>query len=76
MSEELALLHRRIAELSEALEDIAYIADGHRLSTARDGEGNNIALSAILGRAAVCIGLDDRLRLTGSVFSPSGTVVE
>lgn len=51
MNDELAHLHRRISELSEALEDIAYMADGHRRSTARDAEGNNIALSAILGRA-------------------------
>jgi hypothetical protein len=72
---ELAVLRKQIDILHEVLEDIAMIADGHRKSTLVDQSGNNVALSAILVRAASAIGKEERLRETGTIFAPVGTVV-
>ena len=70
-----AILRRHVADLLDVVEDIALIADGHRRSTAVDADGNNIALSVILGLAAGAIGKADRLRETGTIFTPPGTTV-
>ncbi len=73
--DELKALRDRVAALSDIIEDIALIADGHRKSTLRDAAGNNMALYVILGRAAAVIGKEDMLRETGTIFPPIGTVV-
>jgi hypothetical protein len=72
---ELASLRKRVETLSDVMEEIAMIADGHRKSTLRDADGNIVALSVILGRAASAIGREERLRETGTIFAPLGTVV-
>jgi hypothetical protein len=72
---ELASLRKRVEMLSDVMEEIAMIADGHRKSTLRYASGNNVALSVILGRAASAIGREERLRETGTIFAPLGTVV-
>jgi hypothetical protein len=74
-AKELKALRDRVAALSDIIEDIAMIADGHRKSTLRDEAGNNMALSVILGRAAAAIGKEERLRQTGTIFPPIGTIV-
>jgi hypothetical protein len=68
-------LRQRQADLLDVIEDIAMIADGHRKSTLYDAAGNNVALSAILVRAAAAIGKEKRLRETGTIFAPLGTIV-
>lgn len=72
---ELEVLRERVSHLTDVLEDIAMIADGHRKATLRDADGNNVALSAILARAASVIGRAERLRDTGTIFAPPGSVV-
>lgn len=74
-AKELKALRHRVAALSDAIEEIAMIADGHRKSTLRDEAGNNMALSVILGCAAAAIGRQERLRETGTIFPPIGTIV-
>jgi len=74
-SSETDCLKRRIANLLDLIEDIAMIADGHRKSVAQDADGNNIALSVILVRAAEAIGRSDRLSETGAVFAAPGSIV-
>lgn len=73
--EELKALRNRVASLSDIIEEIAMIADGHRKSTLRDDAGSNVALSVILGFAAAAIGKEERLRDTGTIFPPIGTIV-
>jgi hypothetical protein len=74
-NDEIAMLRQRVSDLVDVIEDIAMIADGHRKSTLSDAAGNNVALSVILGRAASVIGKEERLRETGTIFSPVGTIV-
>lgn len=73
--DELVALRKKASLLSEVIEEIAMIADGHRKSTLRDDAGNNVALSVILGHAAAAVGKGDRLRETGTIFAPPGTVI-
>ncbi|NTF17283.1 hypothetical protein G6L37_02405 [Agrobacterium rubi] len=73
--QELDFLRKRVALLSDVVEDIAHIADGHRRSTLQDDDGNNVALSVILGRAASALGMDERLISNGTVFATSGAKV-
>ncbi|MBY3433414.1 hypothetical protein HFN89_04500 [Rhizobium laguerreae] len=63
----------RIERLEELLHDIALIADGHKSSTLYIG-GENAALVNIRNMAAMAIGLSDRLRLNGTLFSSSLSV--
>jgi hypothetical protein len=74
-NDEIAMLRQRVADLVDVIEDIAMIADGHRKSTLADAAGNNVALSVILVRAASVIGKEERLRETGTIFPPVGTIV-
>lgn len=74
-NDEIAMLRQSVSDLVDVIEDIAMIADGHRKSTLRDDAGNNVALSVILGRAAAAIGKEDRLRVSGTIFAPLGSVV-
>lgn len=73
--DEIAMLRQRVLDLSDVIQEIALIADGHRKSTLRDDAGNNTALSVILGRAAAAIGKEEMLRDTGTIFAPVGTIV-
>lgn len=62
-------LEERIAELEDALFDVALVADGHRWSTAYDEAGMNIALCVILARAAASLGRTGELRERGTLLA-------
>ncbi|MBY3151223.1 hypothetical protein HFO56_02255 [Rhizobium laguerreae] len=64
----------RIERLEELLHDIALIADGHKSSTLYIG-GENAALINIRNMAATAIGLGDRLRENGTLFSTDPSVI-